>query len=56
MDPTVLTGILQLKVDKQTSAQWRWESRSHVLELLEIDNLLVFLKDCANTLESQGPG
>ena len=53
IDSAFLTSVLQLKLDKQTSAQWKWESRSHVLDPPKVDDLLLFLKDRATTLDLQ---
>ena len=53
IDSAFLTSVLQLKLDKQTSAQWKWESRSHVLDPPKVDDFLLFLKDRATTLDLQ---
>ena len=50
IDSAFLTSVLQLKLDKQTSAQWKWESRSQVLDPPKVDDLLL---DRATTLDLQ---
>ena len=53
IDPAFLTSLLQLKLDKQTSVQWKWKSRSQVADPPKVNDLLVFLNDRATTLDLQ---
>ena len=53
MDPAILTCLLELKLDKQTLAKWKWETRTHVAVVPDIVDLLTFIKDQAAALESQ---
>ena len=54
IDSAFFTSNLERKLNKDTRAKWKWESRLHVLEVPKAEDLLQFIHDQAMYMESQG--